>query len=116
MTNVAAVIPAGASVSQALMLGGDLLPGHLITLSGLDGGITTLSFDVAKEEADPATALTWVAKYVNGAEVTMTVAASRSHSFYPPDWLATDWLRVRLGTHAAPVTVAGTTTVHLGVG
>ena len=109
-------VPATTSVSDAIQLGGDLLPGHLMTPSGLDGGITTLSFDVARAEDDPATALTWKAKYVGGAELTMTVAASRSLSFNPADWLGTDWMRVRLGTHGAAVTAATDQKFHIGIG
>lgn len=116
MSKAVAVVAIGASVSGAIRLGGEQLPGHLMTAAGLDGGVTTLSFDVAKAEDNDAASLVWTAKYVGGAELTMTVAASQSLSFNPADWLGTDWMRVCLGTHASPVTSASVQTFNLGTG
>lgn len=109
-----AIVPAGASVSNGIQLGGDL-PGHLIVQAALDAGITTLSFDVA-HETDIVANLVWVPKYVFGTEVTMAAASSKSDSFNPADWIGTGWMRVRLGTKAAPVTVAVDTTFMIGIG
>lgn len=105
--DVDATIASGASLSDGINLSGHVLTGIYMPAAWTAAAIT---FQASDDNS------TWYNVYFEGAEVSITVAASQYIVLDPQKYLGIRHLKVRSGTSAAGVNQGADRTVKLIVG